>query len=77
MTKSPSGLISIFSGGRCLGQLLSSCRGYRLFDARDMELGSYPSQHEAVAALLTYSGVVLEDVGNADVMGVESSAAPL
>jgi hypothetical protein len=44
-------LIPIIIGGRCLGHILGSARGYRLFDHNDVELGTFPTKEAAVAGL--------------------------
>jgi hypothetical protein len=47
-----TGMITVHVSGRYQGCLLPSVRGWRAFDHTDMELGSYDSQRDAVAALL-------------------------
>jgi hypothetical protein len=46
-------LVSVYSGSTCIGFVLGrGVSGFEAFDADQRSLGTYPSEREAVAAVL-------------------------
>jgi hypothetical protein len=53
----------VMAGGRCLGHVISSARGYAAHDAKDALIGTYASAEQAIAAV---AGQAERSSGNAD-----------
>jgi hypothetical protein len=41
----------LMAGGKCLGHIIRSARGYRAFDAKNVQIGTYRTAEEATAAV--------------------------
>jgi hypothetical protein len=46
----------VTSGGRCIGHIIRSARGSIAYDARDVQIGTYRTSEDAVAAISKHAG---------------------
>jgi len=41
----------VIAGGKCIGHVLRTARGARAFDRNDVEIGTFASAEQAIAAI--------------------------